>query len=85
MISLRSRRRVSVDANVLMAAIANRSKVAPLGNHYHFGDRSISCPWGVCRISGIYGVTAGEAKRARLYGLGTASRRPRFIIMEAAS
>jgi len=55
------------------------------GNHYHFGDRSISCPWGVCRISGIYGVTAGEAKRARLYGLGTASHRPRFIIMEAAS
>lgn len=30
MISLRSRRRVSVDANVLMAAIAYRSKVAPL-------------------------------------------------------
>ena len=48
------------------------------GNPHNPGTRIIGRPRRACRVPGMYGVTAGEAKRARLCGQRTICSCPPF-------
>lgn len=51
-----------------------------IGNPHNPGAFIIDCPRRACRVPGMYGVTAGEAKRARLCGRRTIYFGPPYFI-----
>ena len=77
---------VSADANLLKATVDYKSKM--IEKVYFFETPMFNCLSGAYRISGVYGVTAGEARRARPgkhRAYGKTTRMPFYTITEGAS